>query len=160
MVMMSLLVLLLSPLLCRGASVPYEEQWRAVTPATPGSVGSCPGGSSCSVLRNTVELLKVVATACNCPGLECNCDTGSAEEKCMWYVASVLRHCTASSYPDQATCVKQELSSGFPAGMVPCSSDAAVCTAIAAKLETATKAAEGEVTGGVLSAAQGLLPKL
>ena len=77
MAITSLLVLLLSPLLCRGASVPYEEQWRAVTPATPGSVGSCPGGSSCSVLRNTVELLKAAATAYTCPGLKCNCDTGA-----------------------------------------------------------------------------------
>ena len=74
MAITSLLVLLLSPLLCRGASVPYEEQWRA---ATPGSEGSCPVGSSCSVLRNTVELLKAAATAYNCPGLECNCDTGA-----------------------------------------------------------------------------------
>ena len=77
MAITSLLVLLLSPLLCRGASVLYEEQWRAATPATPGSEGSCPGGSSCSVLRNTVELLKAAATAYNCPGLECNCDTGA-----------------------------------------------------------------------------------
>ena len=77
MAITSLLVLLLSPLLCRGASVPYEEQWRAATPANPGFEGSCPGGSSCSVLRNTVELLKAAATAYNCPGLECNCDTGA-----------------------------------------------------------------------------------
>jgi len=160
--MPSLLVLLLSPLLCQGASVYQQDQWTVVpsgearsslpvvhsgeanTVSQPVvntvSQPSCPGGgssdASCSLLRSTMELLKAASTTVQCPA--CDCDKADAEETCVAYVASVLRLCrTTGSGPDhQVACVKQELSSGYPAGMAPCSSDAAVCTAIASFAKT------------------------
>ena len=38
----------------------------------------------------------------------------------MWYVASMLRHCTASSYPDQAACVKQVRFFSLLLGLIWC----------------------------------------
>jgi len=62
----------------------------------------------------------------------------------MVYIASELLMCRdSSSDPDhQAACVRQELTSGYPAGLAPCSSDAALCTAIAkfAKITASTLA--------------------
>lgn len=74
-----------------------------------------------------MDLLKVASTTYRCP--TCNCEEAKAEDTCVAYVAAVVLQCRIPGI-NQHACVKQELSSGFPTGLVPCSSDAAVCTAI------------------------------
>ena len=100
--MTSLLVLLLSPLLCQGASVYEQDQWKVVhsgeAPSQPirssqpeapthpthqpvvntGSQPSCPEGgssdSSCALLRSTMDLLKAASATAECSA--CDCDKG------------------------------------------------------------------------------------
>jgi len=165
--MTSLLVLLLSPLLCQGASVYEQDQWKVVhsgeAPSQPirssqpeapthpthqpvvntGSQPSCPEGgssdSSCALLRSTMDLLKAASATAECSA--CDCDKAEAEKTCLSYIASVFHVCRDTSSV-QAACVRQELTSGYPAGLAPCSSDAALCTAIAefAKITASTLA--------------------
>merc|ERR1719209_2616736 len=140
LIMFSLLFLLLSPLLCQAASV-YEQgkhlhqqdQWTVVD-GSGGQVNTgCPpnrlGGpiDNCRLLRTIMDLLKVASTTYRCP--TCNCEEAKAEDTCVAYVAAVVLQCRIPGI-NQHACVNQELSSGFPTGLVPCSSDAAVCTAI------------------------------
>merc|ERR1719209_1784946 len=132
--MTALLVLLISPLLCLGAAIKRQDEWTVVN---RGSQTSCHAGpNACTVLRNTLKMLEAASTTYQCPA--CDCNTASAEETCVAYVASVVVLCSTSSsrLRHQAGCVKKELSSGFPANMVPCSSDAAVCAAIASFAKT------------------------
>jgi len=117
--MPTLLVLLLSPLLCQGASLPDQP-------------GCSDEEAACAALGSTIELLKAASTSFQCP--ECDCGKAEAEQTCVAYVASVLRLCRA---PGTRCTVRDSLSNYQRAHTsghthtAACSSDAALCTAIA-----------------------------
>jgi len=137
--MASLLVYLLFPLLCQGATLHREDDWTEAPGGPPSS--ACPTGGeagNCTALRATLHLLKAASTSYECPA--CNCEKGEAEETCVSYLTGVLRSCRDQAH--LGDCLGKELASGFPAGMVPCSTDAAVCTAIHHFTKTVAKTVE------------------
>jgi len=126
--MATFLLVLLSPLLCQGASLHQQDRWTVVD---PDSQPSCPGGSSdasCAALRSVLELLEVASSTYQCARDQAEAE---AEESCLGRVAAVLRGCRSPGASHQADCLGQELSSWPPAGTAPCSSEAAVCTTLA-----------------------------
>jgi len=126
--MPTLLVLLLSPLLCQGASLPDQP-------------GCSDEEAACAALGSTIELLKAASTSLQCPDKASS--KAEAEQACVAYVASVLRLCravfthththqgahTPHTHTHQWACVEEAYRASH--GPAACSSVEDLCTASA-----------------------------
>ena len=123
------LILLLSALL-HTSTLGAPPKWTTKAPPTePPSASRCGGlAGSCAALRATVGLVEAAARALGCSG--CSCEQREAEATCLAFLASIIHICKASPGSEQQACVTQELDSGLPAGLQPCSSAGAVCAAV------------------------------